>query len=67
MTLNRDSIKIVASDLDGTLLAPDHLLSANSKQTLKALHAKGYTFIFATGRHHVDVAGIRESVGIPAI
>lgn len=66
MTLNRDSIKIVASDLDGTLLAPDHLLSANSKQTLKELHAKGYTFIFATGRHHVDVAGIRKSVGIPA-
>lgn len=66
MTLNRDSIKIVASDLDGTLLATNHQLSDNSKQTLKELHAKGYTFIFATGRHHVDVAGIRESVGIPA-
>ncbi|MGF1751668.1 MULTISPECIES: Cof-type HAD-IIB family hydrolase [Vibrio] len=66
MTLNHDSISIVASDLDGTLLAPNHLLSSNTKQTLKELHNKGYTFIFATGRHHVDVAGIRESVGIPA-
>ncbi|MDC5867470.1 Cof-type HAD-IIB family hydrolase [Vibrio europaeus] len=57
---------IVASDLDGTLLAPNHQLSEFSKQTLKALHEKGFTFVFATGRHHVDVAGIREIAGIPA-
>lgn len=57
---------IVASDLDGTLLAPNHQLSAYSKETLKTLHEKGFTFIFATGRHHVDVAGIREIAGIPA-
>ncbi|MEF1184363.1 HAD-IIB family hydrolase, partial [Vibrio sinaloensis] len=57
---------IVASDLDGTLLAPNHQLSDFSKQTLKELHQKGLTFIFATGRHHVDVAGIREIAGIPA-
>ncbi|NIY91453.1 Cof-type HAD-IIB family hydrolase [Vibrio diazotrophicus] len=63
---NETPIKIVASDLDGTLLAPDHKLSAFSKKTLKELHAKGFTFIFATGRHHVDVAGIREIAGIPA-
>ncbi|GEM76888.1 Cof-type HAD-IIB family hydrolase [Vibrio sagamiensis] len=58
--------KIVASDLDGTLLAPNHKLNAYSRETLRALHDKGYTFIFATGRHHVDVASIRHSVGIPA-
>ncbi|MDF2155903.1 Cof-type HAD-IIB family hydrolase [Vibrio sp. CAU 1672] len=58
--------KIVASDLDGTLLAPNHQLSAYAKETLQALHEQGYTFIFATGRHHVDVAGIRSQVGIPA-
>lgn len=57
---------IVASDLDGTLLAPNHQLSEFSKHTLKELHQKGFTFIFATGRHHVDVAGIREIAGIPA-
>ncbi|PMH45448.1 sugar/pyridoxal phosphate phosphatase YigL [Vibrio sp. 10N.286.49.B3] len=57
---------IVASDLDGTLLSPNHLLSDFSKQTLKALHDKGFTFIFATGRHHIDVSGIRDTVGIPA-
>ncbi|WP_068716103.1 Cof-type HAD-IIB family hydrolase [Vibrio tritonius] len=58
--------KIVASDLDGTLLAPNHQLSSQTKRTLKTLHDKGFTFVFATGRHHVDVAGIREIAGIPA-
>ncbi|EJA7360868.1 Cof-type HAD-IIB family hydrolase [Vibrio alginolyticus] len=62
----KEITKIVASDLDGTLLAPNHQLSAYSKETLKALHEKGYTFVFATGRHHVDVASIRRQVGIPA-
>ncbi|CAK2975405.1 phosphosugar phosphatase YigL [Vibrio crassostreae] len=62
----KDSVKIVASDLDGTLLAPNHQLSDFTKLTLKKLHDQGYTFIFATGRHHVDVAGIRQIAGIPA-
>ncbi len=58
--------QIVASDLDGTLLGPDHQLSEFSKNTLKELHQKGFTFVFATGRHHLDVASIRERAGIPA-
>ncbi|SON51332.1 Cof-type HAD-IIB family hydrolase [Vibrio tapetis] len=60
------SFNIVASDLDGTLLAPNHQLTEFSKQTLKDLHQQGFHFVFATGRHHVDVAGIRGQVGIPA-
>lgn len=63
---NYATVNIVASDLDGTLLAPNHQLSAYTKQTLQELHQKGFTFIFATGRHHVDVAGIRQQTGIPA-
>lgn len=68
MTTEQKTIpfRIVASDLDGTLLAPNHQLSAFSKQTLNDLHQQGFTFVFATGRHHVDVAGIREIAGIPA-
>jgi Cof subfamily protein (haloacid dehalogenase superfamily) len=66
MTHLSGNYSIVASDLDGTLLAPDHKISDHSKRTLQTLHAKGYTFIFATGRHHIDVSGIRELLGIPA-
>lgn len=65
-TRKETPFQLVASDLDGTLLAPNHQLSDFSKQTLNELHQKGYTFIFATGRHHVDVSGIRQLAGIPA-
>ncbi|PJC84986.1 sugar/pyridoxal phosphate phosphatase YigL [Vibrio sp. HA2012] len=60
------TFKIVASDLDGTLLAPSHQLSEFTKETLRELNRKGYTFTFATGRHHIDVSGIRGQADIPA-
>lgn len=58
--------QIVASDLDGTLLSPDHSLSAYAKETLQALTERGVHFVFATGRHHIDVAQIRDSLEIEA-
>lgn len=57
---------VVASDLDGTLLSPDHTLSPFAKETLKLLTAQGIHFVFATGRHHLDVAQIRDGLGISA-
>ncbi|MFC1507892.1 HAD-IIB family hydrolase, partial [Pseudomonadota bacterium] len=58
--------KIVASDLDGTLLTPDHKITPFTKDVLNRLHQQGKDFVFATGRHHIDVAGMREHLGIPA-
>ncbi|AWK13443.1 sugar/pyridoxal phosphate phosphatase YigL [Candidatus Fukatsuia symbiotica] len=57
---------IVASDLDGTLLSPDHTLSPYARETLKSLTERGVHFVFATGRHHVDVSQIRARVAIDA-
>lgn len=57
---------IVASDLDGTLLSPDHRLSPFARETLQLLTGKGVNFIFATGRHYIDVAQMRDSLGIDA-
>ena len=57
---------IVASDLDGTLLSPNHLLTPYTQETLHLLINKGVHFVFATGRHHVDVAQIRDGLGINA-
>ncbi|MEH0874755.1 sugar/pyridoxal phosphate phosphatase YigL [Pectobacterium cacticida] len=57
---------VVASDLDGTLLSPDHTLSPYAKDTLKLLTEKGIHFVFATGRHHLDVAQIRDNLDISA-
>lgn len=35
--------QVVASDLDGTLLSPDHTLSPYAKETLKLLTARAST------------------------
>ena len=58
--------QIVASDLDGTLLSPEHSLTDFAAKTLQRVTEKGVSFVFATGRHHVDVGQIREKLGIEA-
>lgn len=58
--------RVVASDLDGTLLNSDHILSAYTKQTLQKLRKQNVHFVFATGRHHIDVAQMRENMEIDA-
>lgn len=58
--------KIVASDLDGTLLTPEHKIAPFTKDVINQLHHQDKAFIFATGRHHIDVADMREQLGIPA-
>lgn len=58
--------RIVASDLDGTLLNPEHRLSSYTKSVLQAIRKKNVNFVFATGRHHVDVEQMRENMEIEA-
>lgn len=58
--------KIIASDLDGTLLTADHKIAPYTRDVLIRLHQQGKLFVIATGRHHIDVIGIRERLGIPA-
>ncbi|XZG69438.1 Cof-type HAD-IIB family hydrolase [Chitinibacteraceae bacterium HSL-7] len=57
---------LVATDLDGTLLNPDHSVAAETKATLQALAARGVRFVIATGRHYCDVREIRNVLGIEA-
>lgn len=57
---------VIASDLDGTLLSPDHTLSPYAKETLKRLNQRDVHFVFATGRHHIDVSQIRDKLAISA-
>lgn len=58
--------QIIVSDLDGTLLLPDHTLSLLTKKTLKTLTDLGKNFVFATGRNYLDVGQIRDKLGIKA-
>jgi hypothetical protein len=46
------AIRLVATDLDGTLLGPDGVLSARTVAAVRAAHAAGVTVVAATGRSH---------------
>ncbi|WP_159715074.1 sugar/pyridoxal phosphate phosphatase YigL [Blochmannia endosymbiont of Camponotus nipponensis] len=56
--------RIVASDLDGTLLTPDYRLTSFTKKILQLLTNRNIHFVFATGRHHINVMKIRENLKI---
>ena len=56
--------KVVVSDLDGTLLNNQHQISPHTRRTLHRLTTEGIRFIVATGRHHIDVQGIRNALGL---
>lgn len=62
----KHNIKAVISDLDGTLLNTDHMLSEYSKSVVRTLIDEGIHFLIATGRHHCDASKIKEKLGIDA-
>src|SRR5258708_3509267 len=59
-----DMYKVIATDLDGTLLNSDHQVDPFTVATVRTLEAQGLHFVIATGRHYCDVAGIRDVLGI---
>jgi Cof subfamily protein (haloacid dehalogenase superfamily) len=61
----KDKIKVVISDLDGTLLNKEHKISEYTKTVFQELHAQNYLIIVATGRHHLDAMPIIEGLGFP--
>ncbi|KAK7196362.1 haloacid dehalogenase-like hydrolase-like protein [Novymonas esmeraldas] len=55
--------RYVVSDMDGTLLSPNHTISDYTRDTLKALvHEFGVTPILATGRCYADVRVVAENL-----
>ena len=61
----KDKIKVVITDLDGTLLNSDHKISAYTKAIFKELHQQNYLLIVATGRHHLDAHSIVSGLDCP--
>lgn len=64
--MQKHTIKAVISDLDGTLLNAQHMLSEYSKCVVKRLTEAGVQFMIATGRHYIDAAKIKEKLGVEA-
>jgi Cof subfamily protein (haloacid dehalogenase superfamily) len=61
----KQKIKVVISDLDGTLLNSDHTISAYTKSVFQELYKQNYLIIVATGRHHLDAMAIVNKLGFP--
>ncbi len=56
--------RIIAVDLDGTLLSSKNKITEYTKNIIKILIKKNFYFIFASGRHHIDVKKIRDDLKI---
>ncbi|KPA85364.1 hypothetical protein ABB37_01684 [Leptomonas pyrrhocoris] len=57
------NFRFVASDMDGTILTPQHTLSEFATETLRRLTQDRHVpFVFATGRFYADVAAINKDM-----
>jgi Cof subfamily protein (haloacid dehalogenase superfamily) len=63
--ITKDKIKVIITDLDGTLLNTEHQISHYTKTVFQQLHKENYLIIVATGRHHLDALPIVETLGCP--
>jgi len=56
-------LKLVATDLDGTLLHTDGTVTARTREVLSAIEGKGITVVFVTGRPIRWMGDLWEHVG----
>ncbi|VUC68853.1 sugar phosphate phosphatase [Salmonella enterica] len=49
------AIKLIAIDMDGTLLLPDHTISPAVKNAIAAAREKGVNVVLTTGRPYAGV------------
>ncbi|KPU82757.1 hydrolase [Psychromonas sp. PRT-SC03] len=57
--------KIAISDLDGTLLGPDHRLSEQTKKSISKWIQDGRKFVIATGRHYIEAKHLQKDINEP--
>jgi len=57
--------KIAISDLDGTLLGPDHRMSSQTKESIHRWLQADKKFVIATGRHHLEAINVQKELNEP--
>jgi Cof subfamily protein (haloacid dehalogenase superfamily) len=62
-----DEIRLVASDLDGTLLRPDETVSERTRDAVAAARRAGITVVLVTGRPPRSLAPIAGRIGVGGI
>jgi hydroxymethylpyrimidine pyrophosphatase-like HAD family hydrolase len=58
-----DSIRLIASDIDGTLLNPQFQISDDDLTALRRAHAAGIEVVLVTGRRHTFALPIAQQLG----
>jgi len=58
-----DSLRLIAVDIDGTLLNPEFHISETDLATLRRVHAQGIEIILVTGRRHTFALPIAQQLG----
>jgi Cof subfamily protein (haloacid dehalogenase superfamily) len=62
-----DGIRLVASDLDGTLLRPDETVSERTRRAVAAARDAGITVVLVSGRPPRTMGPLAERVGVGGI
>jgi Cof subfamily protein (haloacid dehalogenase superfamily) len=63
LSVPADSLRLIAIDIDGTLLNPEFQISENDLATLRRTHAQGIEIILVTGRRHTFALPIARQLG----
>src|ERR1700675_1915377 len=58
-----NSLRLIAIDIDGTLLNPEFQISETDLATLQRAHAQGIEVILVTGRRHTFALPIAQQLG----
>jgi Cof subfamily protein (haloacid dehalogenase superfamily) len=58
-----NSLRLIAIDIDGTLLNPEFQISETDLATLRRVHSQGIEVILVTGRRHIFALPIAQRLG----
>jgi Cof subfamily protein (haloacid dehalogenase superfamily) len=63
VTISKPSIRLLATDIDGTLLNPQFQISGGDLAALRRAHAAGMEIVLVTGRRHAFALPIAKQLG----
>jgi Cof subfamily protein (haloacid dehalogenase superfamily) len=63
VTISKPSIRLLATDIDGTLLNPQFQISEGDLMALRQAHAAGIEIVLVTGRRHSFAMPIAKQLG----
>jgi len=63
VTISKPSIRLLATDIDGTLLNPQFQISEGDLEALRRAHAAGIEIVLVTGRRHSFALPIAKQLG----